>query len=125
MCTESSTEFFSAFQKNTESESIGINTQNQKEIETVESNVNINSILKFFLEFQTAIHFNFTRKDVEDINTNLIQLIIDLMLNLFCSFGKNLEREFYLKIINFSDECRKIFNSIKTEHLLHKKLKNY
>lgn len=89
---------------------------------SVSEKFNIKTILKNLLTFQTQLYSNIhlPRKDAEDINENMVKLIIEPLLSQFCDFGKKLNNDFYTKICKFTDECRQLFNLLKTEHLLKK-----
>lgn len=81
-------------------------------------------ITENFLKFQTAIYssHNVCRSDVEKINNMLINLIIEPILQSFRSLCEKNEHSFYLEICNFTDRCQHIFKSLKSEHLISKKL---
>lgn len=87
-------------------------------------NVDVEILTTNFVNFQTEMYsnHNFCRSDVENINKKLISLIIEPLLHLFGIVCAKNDPILDHKIFNFTEKCKKIYHSLKTEHLITKKL---
>lgn len=79
-----------------------------------------NKLLTFLILIYS--NFNIARSDADKINEKLFCLLVEPLLHQFNILGKQLDHDAYLKIFNFSAECKLIFESLKSEYLLKKTL---